>query len=237
MSDQHLDLLGLLRGELTNAEITAAADHFDSCPECRDELAETAVGHALLSGATRTLARGAREEAPPAAVLPEPPALSLPAEPRRWTRPLGLVAAAAALVVGTATVTSYVTRPGEEPQPPVAGDRQSADLEPVQGTGGGQVVMASTDSKVTMSVETDDLPPLKEGQFYYVWLFNPKTEKMLPLGVVGPEGKAGFTIPPSLVGRYQVVDISLEKDDGDPGHSVTSVLRASYAEDDGTQES
>jgi hypothetical protein len=47
--------------------------------------------------------------------------------------------------------------------------------------------------------------------------------------VVGPTGKASFEVPDSLVGRYQVVDVSLERDDGDPGHSVTSVLRAKYA--------
>lgn len=230
MSDQHLDLLGLLRGELTNAEITSAADHLDSCTQCRDELAETAVGHALLTGATRSLAGGT-----PVGALPEPPALTLPPARRQWSRPVGLVAAAAVLVAGTAGATTYLTRPADEPLP--AAVEQTADLEPVDGTGGGRVVMASTDTEVTMTVETHDLPTIKPGQFYYVWLFNPNTQKMLPLGVVGPKGSANFSIPDSLLGRYQVVDVSLEKDDGDPGHSVTSVLRASYAGDSGAQES
>ena len=79
-----------------------------------------------------------------------------------------------------------------------------------------------------MTVETHGLPTIGQGQFYEAWLFNPKTQKMLALGLVGPGGKASFEVPDSLVGRYQVVDVSLERDDGDPGHSVTSVLRAKY---------
>ena len=60
-------------------------------------------------------------------------------------------------------------------------------------------------------------------------VLDPATQKMLPLGVVGPSGTASFTLPASLLGRYGTVDVSLEKDDGDPGHSVRSVLQGSYA--------
>jgi hypothetical protein len=55
-------------------------------------------------------------------------------------------------------------------------------------------------------------------------LFNPKTQQMLPLGVVGHSGRASFEVPDSLVGRNQIVDVSLERDDGDPGHSATRPL-------------
>ncbi len=84
---------------------------------------------------------------------------------------------------------------------------------------------------VQITVEARGLPKIGEGQFYEVWLF--KTQKMLALGVLGPGGKASFEVPDSLIGRFQVVDISLERDDGDPGHSATrplghSVLRAKY---------
>ena len=87
----------------------------------------------------------------------------------------------------------------------------------------------SRDNAVKMTVETRDLPKAGKGQFYEAWLFNPETQKMLALGVVGPTGKASFDVADSLVGRYQVVDVSLERDDGNPAHSVTSVLRARYA--------
>jgi hypothetical protein len=226
MSD-HPDLMALLRGELSNADVTEVADHLDHCEECRKDLAETAVGHALLTGATRTLHRPAPQP------LPEVPPLDSPTSPARsraWLRPLGLVAAAAVLVAGTAVITQWADRPATQRQN-VAVPERTAALEPVDGTGSGRVRMAedSRDAAVKMTVETRDLPQIGKGEFYEAWLFNPKTQKMLALGVVGPGGKASFEVPDSLVGRYQVVDVSLERDDGDPGHSVTSVLRATYA--------
>jgi hypothetical protein len=48
-------------------------------------------------------------------------------------------------------------------------------------------------------------------------------------GQVTPGRPASFEVSESLVTAYSAIDISLESDDGDPGHSVTSVLRASYA--------
>ena len=42
---------------------------------------------------------------------------------------------------------------------------------------------------------------------------------MVPVGVLAPDGQARFTRPASVVGRYQVIDVSLEADDGDPAHS------------------
>ena len=223
--DDHPDLTALLRGELSNAEVTEVADHLDRCEECRQDLAETAVGHALLTGTTRTLSRPAPLE------LPDVPPLDPSTSARRrraWLRPVGLVAAAAALVAGTAVVSQWADGP-PAPRPTVAAPERTAELEPVDGTGSGRVVMAEdSHDGVRMTVETRDLPKIGRGEFYEAWLFNPKTQKMLALGVVGPGGKASFAVADSLVGRYQVVDVSLERDDGDPGHSVTSVLQATY---------
>ena len=49
----HPDLLGLLRGELSNAEVADAGAHLDECETCRRELGETVVGHAMLTSAAR----------------------------------------------------------------------------------------------------------------------------------------------------------------------------------------
>jgi anti-sigma-K factor RskA len=224
--NDHPDLTALLRGELSNANVTQVADHLDGCEECRQDLAETAVGHALLTGATRTLRRPAPVELPDAP--PREPSTSA-RRGRPWWRPLGLVAAAAALVAGTAVVVDWADRPTAPPTT-VATPQRTADLEPVDGNGSGRVLMAAdAHDGIQMTVETRGLPKIGARQFYEAWLFNPKTQKMLALGVVGPTGMASFDVPDSLVGHYQVVDVSLERDDGDPGHSVTSVLRATYA--------
>lgn len=226
--NDHPDLVALLRGELSNVDVTEVGEHLDHCDECRHELADTAVGHALLTGTTRTLGR------PERLALPEVPPLKPPTSHprgRAWLRPLGLVAAAAALAVGTLWLSPWSDTPPAPPAsgPTVASPGRTAELVPVQGTGSGRVVMAKDSREgVRMTIEVHGLPKIGEGQFYEVWLFNPKTQKMLALGVLGPGGKASFDVAESLVGRYQAVDISLERDDGDPGHSVTSVLRAQY---------
>jgi Anti-sigma-K factor rskA, C-terminal/Putative zinc-finger len=232
-SPEHPDLTALLRGELSNAEVLAVAEHLEECEPCRIELAETAVGHALLSRAGRTISHVAPADSTTAAPVPAAPR---PPSPRsRWARPVTLAAAAAVLVAGTAVVTTVVTG-RDEPGLPVAEAPKSADLEPVEGSGSGRVEMVDDDGAVSMTVETRDLPRIKKGEYYQVWLFNPETGKMLSLGILGPGGKGGFEVPESLVGRYQVVDVSLERDDGDPAHSVTSVLRAAYT-DPGTASS
>lgn len=226
----HPDLVALLRGELSNAETLRVAEHLDECDECRADLADTAVGHALLSGAGRTLQPPTARVDADAETTPLPPAPTPPGLLTRWSRPLALVAAATALVVGSAAVTSIVVR-GADEDVPVATPQQ-ADFEPVEGSGGGRVEMVDDDGAVSMTIETRDLPKAGKGEFYQVWLFNPETGKMLSLGILGPEGKGGFQFPDTLLGGYQVVDVSLEKDDGDPAHSVTSVLRATYAGSD-----
>ena len=67
---EHLDLFGLLRGELTNTDAIAAGDHLAGCATCREELTDAVVGHALLARASRTLG--------PSAETPPPPPLDLP---------------------------------------------------------------------------------------------------------------------------------------------------------------
>ena len=90
----------------------------------------------------------------------------------------------------------------------------------------------------------DELPGVKVNTLSYTMSLMPPTIrrelqlekfgfKMLPLGQVTPGRVATFEIPESLVAAYSAIDVSLEADDGDPGHSVTSVLRATYGEDPG----
>ena len=141
------------------------------------------------------------------------------------------VAAAVLAVVAAAAAAATLGNRGEEPDPAVASE-QTATLEPVEPGAvapSGRVSMATdTDLVTRMRVDTADLPRPPRGGFYYVWLFDPATNKMLPLGQVVPGHRASFDVPASLVAAYSAVDVSLESDDGDPGHSVTSVLRASY---------
>ena len=80
-----------------------------------------------------------------------------------------------------------------------------------------------------MTVTAEDLPTPGAGQYYEVWLLDPEAGTVFPVGVLPPDGEARFTLPASVVGRYQVIDVSLEADDGDPTHSRRSLLRGRYA--------
>lgn len=225
----HPDLAGLLRGELPNAAALECAAHTRACRSCQDDLLDLALGHGMLSSAARTLGPDltpgvAPEDTRPPAALPR----GLPAPRRR----LAAVVVAAVLALGAVGTTAALVRGGEDPSRSSFAAEQSTTLEPVAPGSvrpSGRVFMATLAERVTqMRVETADLPRPPRGGFYYVWLFDPASNKMLPLGQVVPGHRASFDVPASLVAAYSAIDISLESDDGDPGHSVTSVLRASY---------
>ena len=224
MSASHADLTGLLRAELGTEEVSATGEHLRGCHVCRDDLAEAAVGHALLARSARTLGPDATEATgtPPSVADLE---AAFPDEhpPRRRLR---LLAAAAALVVAAsvgAGAQAMLAR-DQSPQP-----QRSAPLQAVAGAGGGTVSMLEASGRTSMTISTHDLPAAHDGQFYYAWLLDPTTNKMLPLGQVGPSGTASFEVSDHLLAAYSAVDVSLEDDDGDPQHSPTSVLRATYA--------
>ena len=140
-----------------------------------------------------------------------------------------MLAAAAALALLAVLVGVFGPSGDERPDPPVAQER-SATLEPVEGDGAGTVSMTSSPGRPAhMVIETSGLPALADGQFYYAWLLDPATNKMLPLGQVWPDGSTSFDIDEALIGSYSAIDVSLEDDDGDPQHSPISVLRATYA--------
>lgn len=220
----HPDLLALLRGEVSNRAAAEAGDHLETCADCREDLAQLAPAHAMLSRSARTLGEPGLA---PRHGTPAPPLPDLRARPRlRHGRTLGLLAAAAAVVVVVGTV---VVETGPDDAPGPAPEQVTAPLDPVEGAGAGQLLMTARSADSTeMTITTSDLPRARGGQFYEAWLLDPTTQKMLPLGAIGPSGRASFEVDDRLLGRYSAVDVSLEADDGDPQHSVTSVLRASY---------
>jgi hypothetical protein len=216
----HDELPGLLFGELNRAEVMVVSDHLAGCDECRRELAVLAATSASLK-ATARQADPAGE--PPAATQLPPPT---PARPGGWRRrgPLVGLAAALALAVGAAAVlwTGGLGRPGRP-------DR----TVPLAGVGAvaasGQASMAGDDGDRAMTVTAVGLPAPGPGQYYEVWLLDPDAGTVFPVGVLSHDGEARFTLPASVVGRYQAIDVSLEADDGDPSHSKRSLLRGRYA--------
>jgi Anti-sigma-K factor rskA len=220
MSEHPYDELpGLLVGELNRAEVMVVSDHLAGCDDCRRELAVLAATSASLRAAARQPEPARAGEEVPAA----PPATP-PARPG-WRRgPLAGLAAALALAVAAAAVlwAGGLWRPDRPDRTvPLAG------VGAVAASGRASMAGAGDDRQMTLAAE--DLPALRAGQYYEVWLLDPGAGTMFPVGVLPPDGEGRFTLPASVVGRYQVIDVSLEADDGDPSHSRRSLLRGRYA--------
>jgi hypothetical protein len=186
----------------------------------REELADAVVGHALLTRAATTLgAAGETSELPP---------LSRPRNVAQRRR--ALVAVAAAVVVGLGATGAVWWRSSPSAGP---GSAIEAPLSPVAtaGPGRGSVRMVEEHGQTTMTISVRGLPAATGGHFYYAWLLDPTTNKMFALGLVDPSSGSSFDLADAVVASYSAVDVSLETDDGDPAHSVTSVLRGSYEPD------
>ncbi len=229
------DLPALVAGELGLDRVGAVTAHLRTCAACRAELVEVVAGFGALHRIERT-GLTEPETPPPLRVAPdeEPAAPSVvgtgatvTALPGRRSRrtPL-LVAAAAAVVVVLAGVVALVrdrTQGG-------TGEVRVA-LAPEGGSSGsGYVEMDDAGPSSVMTVSTSSLPAPPQGSFYEVWLFDPDSGQMLPVGVLPHDkGTATYTLPDDLVGRYKAVDISVQPDNGSMVHSNESVLRGSYA--------
>ena len=240
------DLLCLLRGELGREQTRQMAEHLRECEPCRLALVDVAEIHGTLVAAGRLLRQitddssGTAGAAGPAAArgapgggagsgdLTEPadplPPLRMPHRRRAIPRLAAGIAAGVLLVTGLGVGSFVLTR---HDKPPVAA-RRSVVLEPVTGDAAGRVSMQTPGAQTEMTISTKGLPDAGGGRFYYAWLLDPQTQKMLPLGVVSSHNAMHFEVPTGLVKRYHAVDISLQADNGNPGHSATSVLRALY---------
>ena len=223
------DLPGLLFGELDRAQVTAVSDHLATCDDCRRELAVLAATSASLRATARN-AQALPGAVPGVAAAEDAPAVQPHRVGRGTARPgrrrRSLIGLAATLVLALVAAAVLLWTGPLRPTGPAA-------LSPLAGVGAvaasGKASMAGDDGDRRMTVTTDDLPALRPGQYYEVWLLDPKAGTVFPVGVLPRDGEARFTLPASVVGRYQAIDVSLEADDGDPAHSKHSLLRGRYA--------
>ena len=73
-------------------------------------------------------------------------------------------------------------------------------------------------------VQTSGLPAT-DG-FYEVWLLAPDSSSMISVGMLDASERGKFPLPAGIdLAAFPVVDISLERFDGDVTHSADSILR------------
>jgi hypothetical protein len=141
--------------------------------------------------------------------------------PRRRT--VAILAAAVAAAVLLAVPLVLIVRQDSE-LPPAD---EVADLTRLDGFAGS----AHAERRGReLTVEATGLDPADD-QFYELWLLDLDDGELIDLRSLGPIDDDGiFTIPSDVdLADYDVVDISVEPDDGDPAHSGVSVLRGELA--------
>jgi anti-sigma-K factor RskA len=170
------------------------------------------------------------EEPPPIAAAAEPaprtPRAPRPAEgvaPGRPRRRLVVPGAiAAALLVALAVVLLAGHRDGGPPAPAP----QTLALRPLPGASG-RAELTLNGAGTEAELRAAGLRPSGAHDHYEAWLADDRG-RMVPMGTfrVGASGRADVHMPVAVdVARYALVDVSLEPDDGNPGHSGDSVLR------------
>jgi len=227
VSDEHVveELPALVGGEMDLDATRRVTSHLRSCAECRQELVEVAAGIGLMRRLDQVPAVAAVE------VRPSPSASESASEGagdrarRSRSRSAVLVAAAAAILlfVGVLAVGFALTGGGD------SGSQARVELAPVS-TGGasGSVAMRGAGSAQAMEVDTS-LGAAPPDGYYEVWLLDRESGKVLPVGVLPPDGRGTYRLSSELLERYDTIDISLQPDDGTTEHSKDSVLRADYS--------
>ncbi len=196
-------------------------DHVSSCVRCQttlDELRSVASAAAAITDADRPAS-------PPAFVwenIEQAIAADEASRSRRGARSGWFaLAAAVGLIVGaggTAIVMNQesaqvVTIVAETALTPLT-DAPSGGIARVEQTADGSVLNVS-------------MPGLPSPDGYYeVWMLAPDASKMISVGVLGAGAQSAFPLPAGMqLADYPVVDISLEKYDGDVTHSADSLVR------------
>ena len=149
-----------------------------------------------------------------------------------WRRSAVGVAAAAVVGLGLGVgIGVGVGGSGDEPEPtPVVRLGPVGIADPAAT---GTAAMVDRDGDQRMVVELRGVTNLAGGDYLEAWLMDSTGSRLLPLGALarhGEEFRGEFTIPAGLPpGEFSRVDVSVERFDGDPGHSTVSLLRGDLA--------
>lgn len=139
-------------------------------------------------------------------------------------RPLTAAALASAFllvgVAGGAVLGGGSSTPGQP--------AEEVQLAALPGAPGATATAAMGGDLDGMELKVSGLPPSKPGEYYELWALN-SPDDLAPIGTfrVGEDGTADVRFALGIdPARYKALDVSVEREDGDPGHSGDSVLRS-----------
>jgi anti-sigma-K factor RskA len=223
----HLDEELLAQWAFEQVEPDAeAAEHLRTCAACTAQLAELRQLVVAADGLPAV-------ETPPAEVWRRVTAeLGLSGESASssldsrgaggvsggWTRRAVALAAGVAVIAGIGIGVGGTLLLGSDDQPLAV-----VQLSPLAGkTGSGTAGLV--DGGRQLKVSASGL--VAAGGYYEVWLINEDGKRMVSLGVLAAGHDGTFQVPGDLPAQgYRIVDVSLEPDDGNPAHSLDSVIR------------
>jgi hypothetical protein len=213
----------------------ADEEHLKQCEHCQSRLNRLEV----VVGTARGVTDADRPVAPPDSVWeavvaelamtplkPVASVTSIEVARNRRRVPSWLVATAAGvgILIGSAVTAGLISGQSQDALDSVVVAR--ANLDPVAGSGlqGTAAVEASGDSS-TLRVSVRDLPAVTDG-YYEVWMASADAGTMVALGTINPGSDAIFTLPRGMkTADFPLVDVSLERFDGNAEHSAVSIVR------------
>jgi hypothetical protein len=249
---EHVDVLGLLSGEMPPSARATATVHVRGCPTCTEQLLQTAVVVSELRDAGRYGPVDPSEVPPldlplgllaaPASWLPVTPGPEQPLTARmnRTTRVTGrgagrrrvgrLLTAVTTVAVAFTAGLLAAPGPGRSAHPgTTAAASPTVQLIAVSQTpspASGQASMIGAGRTRKMRLTLTGLPKLGPDQHYEVWLMNTRTGRRTAIGPTGGT-TATFDLPDSATVGYNALDISRQTNADGAAHSPDSLLRGS----------
>lgn len=220
--DEHYDDETIALLALGESVAGVDPDHLQSCAVCQAQVDQFKA----IVGSARAIGSEDHPMTPPDALWEritaeiESDGRSTAAPPKSRSRAawFALAAAVGVLVGSVGTIVAVEQRAAA---PTIA----QAVLEPLPGQSARGVaqVRETTDGPVL----TVDVPGLPEPDGYYeVWMLAPDAQSMVSIGVLGQGQVNEFPLPVTMdMTQFPVVDVSLEKYDGDVTHSSDSLVR------------
>jgi hypothetical protein len=205
--------------------------HLDACSACADELtdlaAAVAVGRATVDvgeletppervweGIAAEISAAPAEAAPPAPVATAAPTAARPSRGRM------LFALAASVAVLAGVVGAGIAL---RPTPALEVAEATLDPFPAHPAARGSAIVEEDGDRRVVTVRLEDAE-VADG-YREVWLITADASALVSLGVLADD-EGEFDVPPGIdLQEYVLVDVSVESEDGDPGHSGDSIVR------------
>ncbi len=248
----HVDLVGLLSGELLPAERAVTVDHVRGCNYCRDQLAETAAAVGELKDAGRHRPVDPSEVPPlnlaalkASAPMPSPPVIqptdvgspgkyqsAAATAPRRPPVNRRFALAAAGALVAALAGGIAIGHLSQASKHPTAEVRLAAiGQPPTPATGAARMVGSGAGQKMQVTLSGLTLPSSHDT--VEVWLLNTRTGRTRAIGTMpattGRVMTATFPLPVSELTGFDALDVSIQTPADHGTHSSHSVLRGVVA--------